>query len=364
MFISSPAEQAAHTILRTLREHGHQAYLAGGCVRDYLLGLAAKDFDVATAATPAEITALFPRSLQVGAHFGVVVVPLEIAGETVATEVATFRHDGSYTDGRRPDAVRFSIDPREDVIRRDFTVNGMLLDPFATGTAHTILDFVGGRKDLAEHRLRTIGSPTQRFAEDKLRMLRAVRFAARLGFAIDPETAAAIRGHAAEIAQVSPERIRDELTRMLTEGHARRAFELLDQTGLLAEVLPEVTRLKGDSPAAAVPSRRRCLDPHTAAARKAARRCNRDARLGHAAARHRQTRHLPAAGPGQARRPHSLQRPHRSRRAHRGGDLRTPQVLERRHRADPLAHRQPHALRRHRRHEAVDFQTLSAPAAL
>ena len=241
----SPAEQAAHTILRTLREHGHQAFLAGGCVRDYLLGIPAKDFDVATAATPAEITTLFPRSLQVGAHFGVVVVPLELAGETVATEVATFRHDGAYTDGRRPDAVRFSTDPREDVTRRDFTVNGMLLDPFATGTGQTVLDFVGGRKDLAEHRLRTIGSPAQRFTEDKLRMLRAVRFAARLGFAIEPETAAAVRAHAAEIAQVSPERIRDELTRMLTEGQARRAFELLDQTGLLPEVLPEATRMIG-----------------------------------------------------------------------------------------------------------------------
>ena len=167
----------------------------------------------------------------------------------IATEVATFRSDGAYSDGRRPDAVRYTADPREDVLRRDFTINGMLLDPIeyeATGDpTSATLDFVHGREDLARGIIRAIGDPCLRFAEDKLRMLRAVRFAARLDFQIDPATSAAIRRHAAEIAQVSAERIRDELTRILTEGGARRGFELLFDLGLLAQVLPEAVRLRG-----------------------------------------------------------------------------------------------------------------------
>jgi poly(A) polymerase len=265
---ANPALQAASHIAATLRAAGFAAYFAGGCVRDLLLDHAAKDFDVATSATPPEIVALFPRTQQVGAHFGVILVQLEVAGtdtrtEDTTTEVATFRHDGAYLDGRRPDAVRFTNDPREDVQRRDFTINGMLLDPAQIGwpildaQSHraagwvpqvddsAVLDFVGGREDLAQKVVRTIGSPELRFTEDKLRMLRGVRFAARFDFAIAPETLAAIQLLASEIAQVSCERVRDELTRMLTEGHARRAFELLDASGLLAQILPEITRMHG-----------------------------------------------------------------------------------------------------------------------
>ena len=241
----SAGSEAARQVARTLREAGFAAYFAGGCVRDLLLGVPAKDFDVATSARPEEVTALFARTLAVGAHFGVILVMLEVEGATIATEVATFRHDGAYTDGRRPDAVRFSTDPREDVMRRDFTINGMLLDPFAEDAKDAVLDFVGGRKDLTGRWIRTIGEAKARFAEDKLRMLRAVRFAARLGFEIEGGTAAAINEFAGEIAQVSQERIREELTRMLTEGQARRAFEMLHARGLLKHVLPEVEKLRG-----------------------------------------------------------------------------------------------------------------------
>ncbi len=240
---------AAREILMTLRAAGHQAYFAGGCVRDLLLGVEPKDFDVATSATPNVVMGMFPKTYSVGAHFGVVLVCISSGDGEIATEVATFRHDGAYSDGRRPDAVKFSVDPREDVLRRDFTINGMLLDPLIyeeTGdAAAATLDYVGGREDLAAKILRAIGDPALRFAEDKLRMLRGVRFAARLDLEIEPRTMAAMQAAAAEITQVSCERIRDELTLMLTEGHARRAFELLDATGLLAQVLPEVTRMHG-----------------------------------------------------------------------------------------------------------------------
>ena len=234
---NTPALEAALHIAGVLRDGGFQAYFAGGCVRDLLLGAAPKDFDIATDARPEQITALFPRTQQVGAHFGVILVQ----HLDVATEVATFRHDGVYLDGRRPDSVQFSTDPREDVERRDFTINGMLLNPFTA----EVLDFVGGRADLTAKAVRTIGDPARRFGEDKLRMLRAVRFAARLGFVIAPETADTMRSLATEIEQVSNERVRDELTRMLTEGRARRAVELLHETGLLQQVLPEVEKLRG-----------------------------------------------------------------------------------------------------------------------
>ncbi len=255
---ATPALNAALLIAQRLTEAGYQAYFAGGCVRDLLLGETAKDFDVATSAQPDEVVALFSRSgmrtLQVGAHFGVILVcPVE-TGQDQAIEVATFRHDGAYLDGRRPEAVQFSTDPREDVVRRDFTINGMLLEPatFEIGPddslhvpGKALLDFVGGRADLDRKLVRAIGDPVVRFAEDKLRMLRGVRFAARLGFALEPTTLAAMRQHAGEIHQVSKERVRDELTRMLTEGKARSAFELLDRTGLLAEILPEIAKMKG-----------------------------------------------------------------------------------------------------------------------
>jgi poly(A) polymerase len=242
---------SAISIIQTLRQQSFQAYLVGGCVRDLLLKREPADYDIATSATPEQVMDIFPDTYAVGAQFGVVLVPLpeeqrasggeNILQKTDAVEVATFRSDLGYSDGRRPDEVRFSQDPREDVARRDFTINGMLLDPI-TGE---LLDFVGGREDLDAGIIRTIGDPARRFAEDKLRMLRAVRFAARFEYAIEPETLAAIQHLAPEIQVVSRERVRDELTKMLTEGHGRRAFLLLDESGLLRQVLPEISAMKG-----------------------------------------------------------------------------------------------------------------------
>ena len=249
----------AISIVQTLRRKGFQAYLAGGCVRDLLLNREPADYDVATSANPNEVMKLFPESYAVGAQFGVVLIPQNSSvpaasplanavpenqpriRENGTIEVATFRSDHGYTDGRHPDAVRFSKDPRQDALRRDFTINGMMLDP----STNEVLDFVGGRKDLDLGIIRAIGDPEKRFAEDKLRMLRAVRFAARFDYEIEPETFAAIQRHAPEIQMVSRERVRDELTRMLIEGHARRAFLLLDATGLLSQVLPELSAMKG-----------------------------------------------------------------------------------------------------------------------
>jgi poly(A) polymerase len=237
----------AISIIRTLRDIGHQAYLVGGCVRDILLGHEPADYDVATDATPDEVMRIFPDAYGVGAQFGVVLVPAGDVASNVSTpkgntvEVATFRSDIGYSDGRHPDEVRFSKDPREDVRRRDFTINGMMLDPIR----NEVLDFVGGQKDLRAKIIRCIGEPDHRFGEDKLRMLRAVRFAARFGFEIEPATLAAIRKLAPQIQQVSPERVRDELTKMLIEGQARSAFLLLDETRLLHEVLPEIEAMKG-----------------------------------------------------------------------------------------------------------------------
>src|SRR5437879_8961898 len=247
----STQKTSAVEIVRTLRERGFQAYLVGGCVRDLLLGREPKDFDVATNATPQQVMDIFPETYAVGAQFGVVLVPEPKRDETGVSpddsskshtvEVATFRSDIGYSDGRHPDEVRFSRDPREDVARRDFTINGMLLDP----VSGEVLDFVGGRKDLDAGIIRTIGDPGKRFGEDKLRMLRTVRFAARFEYQIEPATFAAIRGLAEQIRVVSRERVREELTRMLTEGHARRAFLLLDESGLLPQILPEISAMKG-----------------------------------------------------------------------------------------------------------------------
>jgi putative nucleotidyltransferase with HDIG domain len=343
MFPDTPQFDAALEVLRTLRAAGHEAYLAGGCVRDLLLGREPKDYDVATAATPDVVLRLFPRTFAVGAHFGVVLVATRgtrgaadgtcgaAESHEVVTEVATFRSDGAYSDGRHPDAVRYTASAEEDVRRRDFTINGLLLNPigqdlcssrsqngdlrhsaedrialkghgfsraaeqqsegaalaaegmpiaedpfpqglkpgslgpqpaarlkpcpFKTSDAHqapegydlrsTVIDHVNGLADLDAGIVRAIGRPELRFEEDHLRMVRGVRFAARFGFELEPQTAAAMRRLAARTAAVSRERVRDELTKMLTEGHARRAFELLDETGLLVEVLPEVARMKG-----------------------------------------------------------------------------------------------------------------------
>ncbi len=245
----NPQYAAALHVVQRLAEHGYAAYFAGGCVRDLLLGLQPKDFDVTTVARPEQVMHLFPRAEAVGAHFGVILVIQEVGGERVATEVATFRSDGAYTDGRRPDTVLFADDPREDVQRRDFTVNGLLLDALRFGAGEAVdscvLDFVGGRADLERKVLRAIGDPRLRFTEDKLRMLRAVRFAARLGFAIEPETMRAMQQLAPEFTVVSCERIREELTKILTEGGARRGMQLLDESGLLPVLLPEVARMRG-----------------------------------------------------------------------------------------------------------------------
>jgi putative nucleotidyltransferase with HDIG domain len=227
----------ANSICEKLRSSGHDALLVGGCVRDILLGHPPTDYDVATDATPEEVMTLFPNSLAVGAQFGVIAVYRD--GRKV--EVATFRADVGYSDGRHPDAVVFARTPKEDVQRRDFTINGLLMR-HDTGE---VLDYVGGQDDLRAGLIRAIGEPDRRFREDKLRLLRAVRFAARFGFKIEPETFDAIRRHAHEINQVSAERLRDELTKLLTEGAARRGLELLDETGLLPEVLPEIAAMKG-----------------------------------------------------------------------------------------------------------------------
>jgi poly(A) polymerase len=240
-------KSAATDVVRTLRQADHQAYLVGGCVRDLLLGREPEDFDVATDATPDEVMRLFPQTYAVGAKFGVVLVPIpgpttDEQPPTPVIEVATFRCDGLYSDGRRPDEVTYTKDPKQDVQRRDFTINGLLLDPLKNDE---VLDYVGGRADLGAKTIRTIGEPGHRFAEDKLRMLRAVRFAARFDYQIDAATFAAIGKLAPEVHQVSRERVRDELVKMLTEGRARAAFELLEGSGLLHEVLPEVAKMKG-----------------------------------------------------------------------------------------------------------------------
>jgi putative nucleotidyltransferase with HDIG domain len=239
-------KQAATQVVEHLRAEGFIAYFAGGCVRDLLLNREPSDFDVATSATPDIVLKMFPRTFAVGAHFGVVLVADTYESTEILTEVATFRSDGSYTDGRRPDSVLYTTSAQQDVLRRDFTINGMMLDPAHSGALESaVLDFVGGMEDMKAGIIRAIGDPARRFQEDKLRMLRAVRFAARFGFAIEPGTLKAIRELACEINQVSPERVRDDLTRMLTEGAARRAFELLAETNLLPQILPEVCRMQG-----------------------------------------------------------------------------------------------------------------------
>ena len=253
MLAWTPQFESAMRVMERLRAAGYEAYLAGGCVRDLLLGRAPKDFDVATTATPDIVLSMFERTFAVGAHFGVVLVASGDEDGYTTTEVATFRSDGAYSDGRHPDAVKYTTSAEEDVKRRDFTINGLLLDAQrAAGSfdnpaqlREAVIDFVGGLEDLQAGVIRAIGKPEERFEEDHLRMLRAIRFAARFEFDIEAATKRALRSLAPKIAAVSRERVRDELTKMLTEGHARRAFELLDETGLLAEVLPEVAHMKG-----------------------------------------------------------------------------------------------------------------------
>ena len=232
----TPRERALR-IIETLRDAGHTAYLVGGCVRDMLLDVEPADYDVATGANPEQIAACFPDAAPVGAHFGVVL----IRDSESQIEVATFRTDHDYRDGRHPQSVSFTRSAEEDVRRRDFTVNGLLYD----SAEDRYLDYVGGRADLEAGLIRAIGQPAERFDEDKLRMLRAVRFAARLGFAIEPDTLKALTSHSGEINEISAERVRDEISGILIEGAARRGFELLDESGLLQAILPEVAAMKG-----------------------------------------------------------------------------------------------------------------------
>jgi poly(A) polymerase len=230
------SEAAARLIVERLRARGFEALYAGGCVRDQLLGLTPHDYDVATNARPEQVEALFPRTVPVGVQFGVIIV-LEQGAEI---QVATFRGDGTYHDGRHPESVRFT-DAEGDAARRDFTVNGLFFDPIE----ERILDFVEGRRDLESRLLRAIGDPSERFAEDKLRLLRAVRFATTLGFEIDPDTWREILVWSPEIHAVSAERIRDELVKILLSPNRLRGFDLLDESGLLRQVLPEMEALKG-----------------------------------------------------------------------------------------------------------------------
>ena len=230
--------QLALEIVEKLQSDSHAAFLVGGCVRDRLLGIQPKDYDVGTSAPPESLQRLFPDSQLVGAHFGVVLVR---KSPGVHVEVSTFRCEGEYTDGRRPGRVSFVSDPKLDARRRDFTINGL----FENAVTRDIYDYVGGQSDLQAKTIRAIGDPFLRFREDHLRMLRAVRFASRLGFAIEPATMQAIQELAPNINRISAERIRDELTRILTEGGARLGFELLDETGLLPILLPEIKAFQG-----------------------------------------------------------------------------------------------------------------------
>jgi len=229
-------ETTARAIVHRLRQAGHTACFAGGCVRDMLLGKVPKDFDIATDARPEQVEALFPHTVPVGAQFGVILVVDQ--GEEY--EVATFRADGAYIDGRRPESITFTT-AEGDARRRDFTINGLFYDPETT----EVLDYVGGRADLEAGVVRAIGCAADRFAEDKLRVLRGVRFAAGLGFQIEPETWSAICAGASRIQEVSAERIREELVKIFLSPHRVRGFDLLDASGLLTEILPEIETLKG-----------------------------------------------------------------------------------------------------------------------
>lgn len=231
-----PDMKTAAAIVEHLKSNGYRSYLAGGCVRDFVMNQKPKDFDIATAATPDEITGLFRRTVPLGARFGVII----IIKDRAQYEVATFRTDHGYSDGRRPDKVCFSS-PEEDARRRDFTLNGMFFDP----AEKKVIDYVDGQKDIDRRIIRAIGSADERFSEDRLRMLRAVRFSARFNFSIEKNTMEAIRKHRREIRSVSPERLREEITKMLTDPNPGKAFRCLRETGLLQEVLPEVDDMVG-----------------------------------------------------------------------------------------------------------------------
>jgi poly(A) polymerase len=232
----TPLRRRAVAVVRRLRDAGHEAVFAGGCVRDRLLGIEPKDYDIATTATPEEVERLFRRTIAVGRKFGILIV----IEDTFEFEVATFRSDGPYRDGRHPESVTFT-DAEHDSARRDFTINSMFEDP----ETDEIIDYHGGRDDLAAGVVRAVGDPLARFREDRLRMIRAVRFAARFRFRIDPATFTAIAGSAESIVEVSAERLGDEMIKILTQGNVRTAFELLSESGLLARLLPEIEAMRG-----------------------------------------------------------------------------------------------------------------------
>ena len=226
----------AAEIVRKLKTSGYEAYFVGGCVRDFILGFVSSDYDIVTSARPNEITSLFPNTIAIGAKFGVIAIIVE----NHLYEVATFRGDDVYEDGRHPSRIHFSS-AREDVFRRDFTINGLLMDP----DSNKIIDYVDGRSDINNKIIRTIGDPEKRFNEDYLRMLRAVRFASNLDFIIEPATQRAIKKNAEKIKQISAERLREEIGKILTRGGARHGFKLMADTGILKAILPEVDKLKG-----------------------------------------------------------------------------------------------------------------------
>lgn len=236
--LSREREALAIDTIKVLRDHDRKAFLVGGCVRDRVWGIVPKDFDISTDARPEQIRTLFPGAQLVGAKFGVVLVK---RSNDVCVEVATFRSEGNYSDGRHPEDVRFETDPACDAQRRDFTINGLFEDPLSS----RIYDFVDGQRDLRDRVLRTIGPPDRRFEEDHLRLLRGVRFAARFQLSVEDGTMRAMQRFAPSIVSISAERIREELVRILTEGGARYGFELLDRTGLLEHVLPEVKACQG-----------------------------------------------------------------------------------------------------------------------
>jgi putative nucleotidyltransferase with HDIG domain len=227
---------AAHATASRLSDAGHVAYFAGGCVRDALLGIDPKDYDIATSATPDEVQALFPNSTAIGAHFGVILVKQD----GFPFEIATFRHDGSYNDGRHPESVTFST-PEDDATRRDFTANGLFQNP----QSGEIIDFVSGQKDIDARVIKAIGRPSDRFQEDALRLMRAVRFATTLEFEIEPSTWSAICDNSDLLEKISSERIRDEFTRILVSNHPARGFDLLTESGLMRHIVPEVYDLIG-----------------------------------------------------------------------------------------------------------------------
>jgi poly(A) polymerase len=231
-----PIKEEATKVISKLQQSGYLAYFAGGCVRDLLRDQVPTDYDIATNALPEQVTSLFSKTRSVGAHFGVIIV---ISGE-FAFEVATFRNDGSYGDGRRPESVEFTS-PEEDVLRRDFTINGIFYDPIEGST----IDYVNGQDDIESGTVRAIGDPESRFREDHLRLLRAVRFAARFDYQIEENTWAAICSHAEEIKNISEERIRDELSKILTDPNRVRGFDLLVESGLMEAMIPEILDLKG-----------------------------------------------------------------------------------------------------------------------